>query len=68
MTRVQQGTDGCILECSLPSDWRAFAGELVVDVERAPGGASVRAATMIPGQLYDWGKSKHVLERIFARL
>jgi hypothetical protein len=68
VTQVQQGTDGCILQCSLPSDWRSWAGEMVVDVERAPGGASVRAATKIPGQLYDWGKSKQALERIFARL
>ena len=68
VTQVQQGTDGCILQCSLPSDWRSFAGEMVVDVQRAPGGASVRAATTIPGQVYDWGKSKQALERVFARL
>ncbi len=68
VTRVQQGTDGCVIECTLPSDWRSFAGELVVDVQRTPAGTSVRAATKIPGQLVDWGKSKQALERVFARL
>jgi len=66
--RVQQGADGCVLECTLPSDWRAFAGELVVTVERCGPAVAVRAATRIGGQLYDWGKSRQVLDRLFNDL
>ena len=66
---VHQGTDGCVLECALPSDWRSFAGgEIVVTVERYGTGAGVKAVTNIPGQLYDWGKSKQALDRIFSGL
>ena len=66
--RVQQGEDGCVLECALPSDWRSFAGELAVTVERSAVGANVQAATKISGQLYDWGKSRQVLDRLFRDL
>jgi hypothetical protein len=66
--RVQQGDDGCVMECTLPSDWRSFAGELVVTVERAGDATAVRAATVIPSQLYDWGKSNKILERLFSSL
>jgi hypothetical protein len=65
---VHQGSDGCVLECALPSDWRAFAGKIVVTVERHGTGTLVKAATSIPGQLYDWGKSKQALDRIFNGL
>jgi hypothetical protein len=66
---VHQGSDGCVLECALPSDWRSLAGgEIVVTVERYGTGAGVKAVTNIPGQVYDWGKSKQALDRIFSGL
>jgi len=66
---VHQGSDGCVLECDLPSDWRSFAGgQILVTVERYGTGAGVKAVTNIPGQLYDWGKSKQALDRIFSGL
>ncbi|MFO0880393.1 MAG: hypothetical protein U0840_23860 [Gemmataceae bacterium] len=66
--RVQQGEDGCVVEASLPSDLWSFEGELVVAVRRHRDGARVDAATKIPGQLYDWGKSKQALEQLFDDL
>jgi hypothetical protein len=66
--QVQQGTDGCVLECVLPSDLRAHSGEMVITVERTSGGTAVRAVTNIPGQLIDWGKSRQALDQIFADL
>jgi hypothetical protein len=67
--RVHQGTDGCVLECVLPADYRASGGgELIVTVERAEGGTGVRAVTNIRGQLIDWGKSREALDQIFINL
>jgi hypothetical protein len=47
--QVQQGTDGCVLECVLPSDLRAHSGEMIITVERTSGGTAVRGVTNIPG-------------------
>jgi hypothetical protein len=58
-----------VLECVLQPDWRASnGGEMVITVERNGGGTGVRAATNIPGQRYDWGKSRQALDQIFAHL
>jgi hypothetical protein len=60
---------GCLLQCILPPDWRnSGGGEMVIIVERVSGGTGVRAATNIPGQLYDWGKSRRALDQIFTHL
>ncbi|MFO0947105.1 MAG: zinc ribbon domain-containing protein [Planctomycetota bacterium] len=65
---VQQGTDGCVLEAVLPSDLFSFEGELLVSVHRKGAGTEVRAVTKIPGQYFDWGKSKRCLERLVQEL
>jgi hypothetical protein len=65
---VRQAPDACVLEAALPSDMWSFAGRLIVAVCRADGGTRVEATTHIPGQLFDWGKSKRVLNRLFAEL
>ena len=66
--RVQQAEDGCLIEAELPSDWRAFAGQLIVSIHREPQGTRVEAAAKTPGQIYDWGKNQHALQRLFSDL
>jgi hypothetical protein len=63
--QVHQGDDGCVLEAVIPSDIWSFAGELVITIRRVPRGILIQAATKIPGQLYDWGKSKKCLGQLF---
>lgn len=65
---VHQAADGCVLEAVLPSDIWSFEGELIVSVHRHDRGSRVEAATRVPGQLFDWGKSKRCLARFFANL
>jgi hypothetical protein len=69
---VKQGTDGCLFEAVLPSDFFSFEGDLLVTVRRPQndGDAKTRvsAATKIKGQLYDWGKSRKCLDELFANL
>lgn len=63
---VEQGADGCLLKGGLPSDIWSFAGDFVVSVQSEGQGSTVEAATVIKGQLYDWGKSERVLDELFA--
>ena len=62
---VQQARDACILICTIPSDMLSFKGELIVTVTKKGTGTQLEAATKIPGQKYDWGKGKKILERLF---
>ena len=64
--KVHQGEAGCVFEAKLPSDFWSFEGQVVVSVERVSNGTKVEAATTIPGQLYDWGKSARCLEHLFG--
>jgi len=68
LRHVKQGIDGCVFEATLPSDVWSMAASLVVSVSRAGGATLVEAATTVPGQLYDWGKSKRCLDELFADL
>ncbi len=66
--QVRQCDDGCVVEATLPSDLFSLEGELVVSVRRDAGGTRVEAATKIPGQFFDWGKSNRCLGRLFDDL
>lgn len=65
---TQRGSDGCVVTAELPSDLFSMAGELVVAVQRVPGGTKVEAATSIKGQYFDWGKSTRCLNELFDDL
>ncbi len=66
--QVHQGKDGCVLEAVLPSSILSWKGELIISVRRDHDTTRVEAATKIPGQLYDWGKSKRCLNDLFTDL
>jgi hypothetical protein len=68
LVKVQQGKSGCVFEAKLPSDLRSLEGHVIVTVERTGAGTKVEAATNIPGQLFDWGKSTCWLENLFGDL
>jgi hypothetical protein len=69
LTKVHQAEDGCVLEAELPPDLRASTtGELLITIRRSGNHTQVEAATKIPGQLYDWGKSKGCLNQLFSEL
>lgn len=66
LVKVHRGDAGCVFEAKLPSDLWALEGRMVVTVERSGTQTKVEAATNIPGQLFDWGKSTRYLEKLFA--
>lgn len=63
---VTQAADGCLIEASLPSDMFALEGDLYVSLRRNGLCTDVDAATRIPGQVFDWGKSHRCLEKLLA--
>jgi hypothetical protein len=65
---VTQADDGCLIEATLPSDFFALAGKLIVGVHRSGAQTKVNGATNIGGQVYDWGKSNRCLNQLFADL
>ena len=68
LRQVRQLEDGCLLEASLPSDLWSFEGALHVSLRRDGNATRVDAATEIPGQMYDWGKSRRALDELFDNL
>jgi hypothetical protein len=68
LSEVHQGESGVVIEAKLPSDLWAFEGQLLVTIERAGTATKIEAATNIPGQWFDWGKSTRCLEQLFGRL
>ena len=65
---VEQAEDGCLLRATIPSDLWSFEGECLIQVERQDQGTLVEAVTVIPGQIYDWGKSNRFLTRLFNEI
>jgi hypothetical protein len=64
---VEQREDGCTLTAEIPSDFKTYGGVLQVSVNRGSSGSTtVHATAQIPGQLFDWGKSKQTLAALFA--
>jgi hypothetical protein len=65
---VQQLPSGCRIEASIPSDIWSFEGILYIHVERQGTGTLVEAATKIPGQWFDFGKSQRVLNQLLTNI
>ncbi|MDT0467234.1 hypothetical protein [Streptomyces gibsoniae] len=64
---MAQGEDGCTLIAEIPSDYKTFGGVLQVRIDRSANrGTTLHATAEIPGQLYDYGKSKQTLADLFA--
>jgi hypothetical protein len=65
---IEQHDSGCILTADLPSSVWALKGKLTVSLVRRDEATQVAARTEIPGQMYDWGKSRRCLEQLFDDL
>ena len=65
---VQQASDGCILICQIPSSMFTLAADLIITITCEPTLTRVSAATRVAGQLFDWGLSNRILNRLFTDL
>jgi hypothetical protein len=63
---VTQLADGCTIRAAMPSDIWSLKGDVVVTIRAEGSTTLVEADLTVPGQIYDWGKCKRALDRIFA--
>ncbi len=68
MIGVQRGEAGCVLIAELPFDLFAMAGTLHLAVRQVAAGTQLEIAAKIPGQYFDWGKSRRCLDETFEDL
>lgn len=65
LKNVQQAGDGIALQAVIPSSLWSLTGELSVSIQRHPAQVGVTASTQVAGQLFDWGHSQRLLDRLF---
>ncbi len=65
---AQQSDSGCQLNAELPSSICALKGSLSITLIQKGQKTAVHAATTIPGQMYDWGKSDRCLDQLLSDL
>ena len=53
-----------VLEAKLPSDLWSFEGKIIASLNALADATLVEVATVIKGQLFDWGKSNRILEAL----
>ena len=58
--------DGFIFVAQIPSDMWTWGGSIVISVEETEDLCILNIAAKIKGQIYDWGKSKKVIQKVLA--
>lgn len=61
---VEKGSNGLVLLAKLSSDFWTFGGDILITLEDQDSNTLVSIDVKIKGQLYDWGKSKSVIDKI----
>jgi hypothetical protein len=62
---VRQADNGCLITAEIPSDIWSWAGELRIAISADGDGTRIEAETYVPGQMFDWGKSKRVINQLY---
>ena len=68
LKEVHQGEDGCVLEATIPGNFWTWNGDLNLSIRQHARGTEIEAAAKIHGQLIDWGRSRRLLDDLFADL
>jgi hypothetical protein len=61
---VERASNGLLFLARLNSDMWTWGGDIVITLENQDSKTSVSIDVKIKGQLYDWGKSKSIIEKI----
>ena len=59
---IAEAANGCVINAKMPSSIWSWEGNIVTTLEQHPDGTLLRATVTVPGQAFDWGKSKRVLQ------
>jgi len=63
---LRDASDGFVVDAQLPTSIWAMKGDFIISLENVNGGTKVCANINIPGQMFDWGKSKRTISDLFA--
>jgi hypothetical protein len=66
LTSVEDLKDGSALTAEIQPDRKTFGGVLTIELRGTSAGTTLSAQAAIPGQIYDWGKSKQTLATLIA--
>ncbi len=61
----EAAADGIVFTAKVPSDLWSWEGRLVLSIQDNDDFREVKIAVKIKGQLYDWGKSKKIIAKVF---
>ena len=64
LSRTEKGEDGWLIEAERPIGLLTMAAKLTCIMEQRPEGIMLRTAMVIPGQAFDWGRSKKALDQL----
>jgi hypothetical protein len=65
---VSETQQSCTVEAVLPSSMWAWQGTIRLAIVAEETGTRLIAETEVPGQLYDWGKSKRTIETLLSEI
>ena len=65
---MQEIENGFILRATVPADIWSFEGDAHISILSQGNGTKMKAIAEIKGQLYDWGKTKRWLNKLFINL
>ncbi len=65
---VSEATGICNIEAILPSSMWSWQGQYHIIIESQENKTKISARTEIPGQKFDWGKSKRTLNTLFTEI
>ena len=59
---IAEAGDGCIINSKMASSMWSWEGNMIITLERQPEGTMLKGTVTVPGQAFDWGRSKRVLQ------
>jgi hypothetical protein len=65
LTDVAETNGQCVIKAVLPSNPLTWKGHVFVTLRAEGQRVYVEAATKVPGQVYDWGRSRRMLGNLF---
>ena len=69
ITSIADTSTGAVCEADIPPDWRSSAGVLSIEViEDSASKTLIYGASVIKGQLIDWGKGSKYLRQLFESM
>jgi hypothetical protein len=66
LCNLKETENGFMLRATVPADIWSFEGDAYIALSSQDNGTSVKATAEIKGQLYDWGKAKRWLNKLFV--